>query len=73
MNLPSTEIGDLKPIRNEAMDYSQKTSSSPFVVAVCWFVVLVPLSWGVVQSVAKSLPLFQMSTATKPVSSTDRK
>jgi hypothetical protein len=28
-------------------------------VAASWIVVLVPLGWGVVQSVVKSLPLFR--------------
>jgi hypothetical protein len=43
--------------------------SSTFVIAVSWMIVLIPLGWGVVQSVVKSLPLFQMpaaSTATLP-------
>lgn len=34
------------------------SKTSPFRVAMAWVVVLVPLAWGVVQSVAKSLPLF---------------
>ena len=33
--------------------------SSPLVIAVSWMIVLIPLGWGVVQSVVKSLPLFQ--------------
>ncbi|WP_261345582.1 MFS transporter small subunit [Paludisphaera soli] len=33
--------------------------SSPLRVALSWLVVLVPLGWGVVQSVMKSLPLFR--------------
>ena len=35
--------------------------SSPLLIAVSWILVLIPLGWGVVQSVVKSLPLFQMS------------
>lgn len=42
---------------------SEKRSSSPLVVVVAWFVVLAPLSWGVIQSVAKSLPLFEPPAA----------
>jgi hypothetical protein len=39
--------------------------SSPLVIAAFWILVLVPLGWGVVQSVVKSLPLFQMTAASK--------
>ncbi len=39
--------------------------SSPLLIAVSWMIVLIPLGWGVVQSVAKSLPLFQLSTTSK--------
>jgi hypothetical protein len=46
---------------------------SPFVIAVSWIVVLVPLAWGVVQSVVKSLPLFSMSAAPKTGSSAAEK
>ena len=41
------------------MVHSQK-KSSPLVIAVSWIVVLIPLGWGVVQSVVKSLPLFSV-------------
>ncbi len=34
----------------------QKTS--PLVLALAWVVVLIPLAWGVYESVVKSLPLF---------------
>jgi len=37
------------------------------VLAVAWVMVLLPLSWGVYQSVVKSLPLFQ-SKASSPSS-----
>ncbi|QDV33992.1 MFS transporter small subunit [Tautonia plasticadhaerens] len=37
--------------------------TSPLVLALSWMVVLIPLGWGVVQSVAKSLPLFAGETA----------
>ena len=33
---------------------------SAIKLAVVWILVIVPLSWGVVKSVQKSLPLFQM-------------
>mgnify|MGYP003671120724 CR=1 FL=1 len=33
-------------------------------LAIVWILVIVPLTWGVVKSVQKSLPLFQME---KPV------
>ena len=37
--------------------------SSRLVIAVSWMIVLLPLGWGVVQSVVKSLPLLSMSAA----------
>jgi hypothetical protein len=45
---------------------SQKKSSL-LLIALSWIVVLIPLGWGVVQSVVKSLPLFSVS-APKPQS-----
>jgi hypothetical protein len=42
--------------------------SSPLLVAAFWAIVLIPLGWGVVQSVVKSLPLFQMASTTDSVS-----
>ena len=42
-----------------------KKKSSTLVVVVTWVIVLIPLGWGVVQSVVKSLPLFQMSEGSK--------
>ena len=40
------------------MDSTEK-KSAPALIALSWLIVLVPLGWGVVQSVVKSLPLFQ--------------
>ncbi len=40
------------------MDQVEK-KASPLLVAVCWIIVLIPMGWGVVQSVVKSLPLFE--------------
>ena len=36
---------------------------SSIKLAVVWILVLVPLTWGVVKSVEKSLPLFERSSA----------
>lgn len=47
---------------------SEKKSSN-LLVAVSWILVLIPLGWGVVQSVAKSLPLFETSTLSKAMPS----
>lgn len=38
--------------------------SSPLLIAASWLIVLVPLGWGVVQSVVKSRPLFQAHSTT---------
>lgn len=35
----------------------KKSSSSLLLIVVAWLIVLIPLGWGVVQSVVKSLPL----------------
>jgi hypothetical protein len=48
-----------------------KRSSSPLLITVSWIIVLVPLGWGVVQSVAKSLPLFQMPAPARASASSD--
>ena len=40
-----------------------ETNTSPLWIAVCWMIVLIPLGWGVYQSVVKSLPLLQISAA----------
>jgi hypothetical protein len=37
--------------------------STPAGIALAWIVVMVPLGWGVYESVVKSLPLFQSSPA----------
>jgi hypothetical protein len=42
-----------------------KKKSSTLVVVVTWVIVLIPLGWGVVQCVIKSLPLFQNPAASK--------
>jgi hypothetical protein len=39
-------------------EFRSAKRSAPFLIAASWIVVLIPLGWGVVQSVAKSLPLF---------------
>ncbi|QEH35249.1 hypothetical protein OJF2_37960 [Aquisphaera giovannonii] len=46
-------------------DTERKTSreSSTLRIAASWLLVLIPLGWGVVQSVAKSVPLFRASSA----------
>lgn len=50
------------PIRDERMIHNEKPSAA-LRVAVAWLIVLIPLGWGVVQSVTKSLPLFQIPDA----------
>lgn len=34
-------------------------------MATAWLIVLIPLGWGVYQSIVKSLPLFQSPTAAR--------
>ena len=51
---------DRNSVRDEVMSRSEK-QSSPLLIAISWTIVLIPLGWGVVQSVVKSLPLFQTS------------
>jgi hypothetical protein len=41
---------------------------SPLRIAVSWMIVLIPLGWGVYQSVVKSLPLFQTPAAPATIS-----
>lgn len=56
--------------RNATMGDPEK-NSSPFMIMCAWLIVLLPLGWGVVQSVVKSLPLFHASApaaANPPVS-----
>ncbi|WP_168189276.1 MFS transporter small subunit [Paludisphaera borealis] len=43
--------------------------SSALLIAASWLLVLIPLGWGVYQSVVKSLPLFQAPDASKAISS----
>jgi hypothetical protein len=38
-------------------------------IAFCWMIVLIPLGWGIYQSVVKSLPLFQTPAAPGTTSS----
>ena len=52
------------PNENKRMIRSEKKSSL-LVIVVSWIIVLIPLGWGVVQSVVKSLPLFSVSAASK--------
>jgi hypothetical protein len=47
--------------------------SSPLRIAVSWIIVLIPLGWGIMQSVVKSLPLFQMPAASVTISSSSEK
>ncbi len=44
------------------MEIDQR-DSSPVAIAFAWIIVLIPLSWGVYQSVIKSVPLFEPTTA----------
>jgi hypothetical protein len=50
-------ISETDSTGNETEFRAAKTSA-PFLIAASWVVVLIPLGWGVVQSVVKSLPLF---------------
>jgi hypothetical protein len=43
------------------MDGAQK-KTSPLLIAIAWAVVMIPLGWGVYQSLVKSLPLFRASS-----------
>jgi hypothetical protein len=47
--------------------------TSPLAIAAAWLIVVIPLGWGVYQSVVKSLPLFQGSAAVKPAASSPAK
>jgi hypothetical protein len=38
--------------------------TSVLLISISWIIVLIPLGWGVVQSVVKSLPLFEPPTVT---------
>jgi hypothetical protein len=50
-------------IGSAMMPRAEKKPSS-LRVTLSWVIVLIPLGWGVVQSVVKSLPLFQVASAT---------
>jgi hypothetical protein len=43
-----------------------ETKTSPLVLALAWLVVMVPLGWGVFESVKKSLPLFAATERAQP-------
>jgi hypothetical protein len=47
--------------------------TSPLAIAAAWLIVVIPLGWGVYQSVVKSLPLFRTSAAAKPAAASPRK
>lgn len=49
------------------MESPEKKSSS-LLIAISWTIVLIPMGWGVVQSVVKSLPLLQTSAPAAPSS-----
>jgi hypothetical protein len=46
--------------------------ASLLAIAAAWLIVVIPLSWGVYQSVVKSLPLFH-SPALKPAAASPPK
>jgi hypothetical protein len=52
---------------------SSENKTSPLVIAVAWIIVLIPLGWGVVQSVVKSMPLFQLARDSTATSSSTKK
>lgn len=41
------------------MNVNAQPRTPPWRIAIAWAIVLLPLAWGVYQSVVKSLPLFQ--------------
>ena len=43
--------------------------TSVFLISISWIIVLIPLGWGVAQSVAKSVPLFQADSPAAAVGS----
>jgi hypothetical protein len=49
------------------MAHSEKKSALLMIV-VSWIVVLIPLGWGVFQSMAKSVSLFHVPAASKAAS-----
>ena len=44
------------------MTTANPKKSPLFSIVLSWTIVLIPLGWGVVQSVVKSLPLFQVQS-----------
>jgi hypothetical protein len=50
-----------------------ENKSSWLMFVVSWILVLIPLGWGVFQSVVKSLPLFQTPAASKTISTSTEK
>jgi hypothetical protein len=42
---------------------STERKTSPLRLVIYWMIVLIPLGWGVYQSIIKSLPLFSASAA----------
>jgi hypothetical protein len=45
---------------------------SPLKIVMPWIIVLIPLAWGVYQSVLKSLPLLQVSAASEATPSSTK-
>jgi hypothetical protein len=43
------------------MNQPEERKTSPLLLAAAWTVVAIPLTWGVYQTVIKSLPLFRAS------------
>ncbi len=43
---------------NTPADTSPKAASSPLTLIVCWLVVGLPLAWGIIETLKKSLALF---------------
>ncbi len=65
-------ISHRDPGGNQNMASSEK-QTSPLVIAFAWILVLIPLAWGVVQSVVKSMPLFQTARDSTAASSSPKK
>lgn len=40
---------------------SDDSKRSRLTLIIAWVIVLIPLGWGIYQSVVKSLPLFQLT------------
>jgi hypothetical protein len=52
----------LKHFGWKVLMFDPRKTPSPLAITLAWILVMIPLSWGVYQSVVKSLPLFE-STA----------